>query len=90
MEKEAIQLNNGQEQLAPVENVENFEDIREKMKEYYFKLKEETGKEDADVFALDMIKEIEQMPRTFPKMENDDYDAGFGDALDKIIKKLKN
>ena len=60
MLEEAKQLNSQPEYLSHDIGVENSEEIREKLREYYFKLKQEAGKENADFFVLEMVREIEE------------------------------
>ena len=36
-----------------------------------------------------IIKEIQRMPNTFPEMESDEYDEGYGVCKNDIIKRIK-
>ena len=37
----------------------------------------------------EIIKDIEQMPSTFPEMESDEFDEGYGIAKYDIVKRIR-
>jgi len=42
-----------------------------------------------DEQKLEIIEMIKEMPNTFPEMESDEFDEGFGTAKYDIIKRIK-